>query len=337
MPNVLNSLRMHLHTFLITALVCLIFSLTACSDDEFHFDPYVGTDGMTLSFLEHAPPEELQLSRTGEPVEIGIQVANIGAHDIPTAFLTLATEEDYVTIESWDLNRDDIMPLGGSQQRIAFPLPGKSAGSPFGMDEVFTAFAHARIPDPQIETLETQVLASVCYPYRTLLHTPVCVDTDPNNFHNRQKSCTVDDLSFSGQGSPVRISDIQVQMLSATTEFLRPQFTITIENAGDGTVLANDADALSAACSSAAIRREFFGIIDLVDLQLSGFSLHAGHFECQPLPIRLDDSGSAIVTCTLKSGLLRTGQDTYSTDLAVELAYGYIQTSSVTFRLRQFE
>lgn len=334
MSHVLNASP---HTMLLVLSVSVLLALSGCGDSEFNFDPYVGTDGVTISFLEHAPPEELLLSRTGEPVELGIQVANLGAHDIPTAFLTLATEEDYLVIESWDIKRADITPLGGSQQRIAFPLPGKSAGNPFGMDEVFTAFAHARIPDPQIETLETQVLASVCYPYRTLLHTPVCVDTDPNNFRNRRKSCTVEDLSFSGQGSPVRISDIRVQMLSATTEFLRPQFTITIENAGDGTVLTGGVDALSIACSSAPVPREFFGAIELVDIQLSGFSLQSEQFECQPLPIRLDDSGSAIITCTLKSGLLRSGQDTYSTDLAIELTYGYLQTSAVAFRLRQFE
>lgn len=324
LPNIASRSAMFMFTLSLLMLSC---------GEEFDFDPHTGTDGLALEFLAQAPPDELYTNALGEPIEVGIKVENLGAFDVPTTYLTLATEQDYVTITRWDT--DGIATVvGNNQQRIAFPLEGKSMGNPYGTEEIFRAFATARIADPQIETIPTQLLASACYPYRTELHAPVCIDTDPHDAKNRRKSCTVSDLSFSGQGAPVAITNVGVQMLTATAQFIRPQFTITIANVGGGEVINPDGEAISFACSEAAINPKLFNTVSLTDVQLSGFSLADGQFDCRPAPIRLSN-GEAEITCTLKSGLIRSDQDTYSTDLSIMLSYGYLTSVSTEFRLRK--
>lgn len=313
------------------SLIVFGFLFVSCGNAEFQFDAHTGTDGLMVEFQQNAPPDEFYTTATGEPLEIAMQVANRGAFDVSTAFLSLATERDYVIIDGWD-QRSPITILGSNQERIAFPMKGKSLSDPFGTDEVFTTYTTAKINDPQVETLPTQVLAAVCYPYRTELHTPVCIDTDPNNLQNRRKSCGISSLSFSGQGAPVAVTAIEERILPSGTEFVRPQFIITIENVGGGTVLSADPDLLSQACSDASINAKRFNTVKLSEVSLSGFSLSAEQFDCQPVTIQLLE-GTAEVTCTLKPGLLKSAQDTYSTDLAVTLDYGYMTTAAAAFRL----
>src|SRR3989344_1425811 len=290
----------------------LLTFLAGCGSQEFQFNPYQGTDGIQLEFLPQAPPEHLYTNTLGEPVEIAITVHNRGAYDAPTAYLTLATQQDYVTLEHWDLPTEQVDILGANQQRIAFPLKGKSLENPFGEEQTFRAFATARL-DPQLETIETELLATVCAPYRTEAHAMVCIDTDPNDLHNRKKICRPDSLSFQGQGAPIAITAIHTEILPSGPDFVRPRFTITIEDLGGGTAL-NVADA-STACSSAAIDPKSFDALSLQDVVLSQYSLRRGHFECRPLPIILQD-GILEIVCTLKPGLIRVTQDTFTTDLS---------------------
>jgi hypothetical protein len=308
------------------ALVIIAVLLAAgCSSTTrpiYEYDYREGTEGLVIDFVENTPPEEVyELS----DFLIGVDVANKGAHDIEDGIFVLSLEDDYVEVRDW---KGSIMQ--GRQpgsKKAYFDIEGKSPYLPDGGLDRMTVRAQTKVLDIQTETRTTHILFTTCYQYKTIMVEEVCVDPDTLN-RNLEKPCEVEALSPDSQGGPVVVTQVDVEMLeSIDTDAVMPQFTLTLDNVGDGEVF--DAGSVELACSSDPMAREDVRYIS-VSATLTGQGL-----ECRPQPVHLR-KGTGKVRCTLEGGYGR-GTPTFIAPLVVELDYGYAKTISQEMVIRRVQ
>ncbi len=296
-----------------------------------------GTDAFSMEFLQSAPPPTVFAPEPPaklEPFQVGLKIDNKGAYDITEGFLSVALEEDYMTILDWNFEKQKkYAKIGATGEKISFSLEGKTQLNPFGETDIITFTAGAKKVDDQSEKHKSTILVTACYEYATELSQQVCIDTDIYNLKPIEKVCNPKDISISGgQGAPIAITKIEQRMLPSGANFVRPQFIIYMENKGNGNVIANDRT--SKACSAEGLKPEDWNVIELVDVEFSGFSLKKGDIVCSPMlketgKVRIKlQSGADFIKCTLDKDLLSTEQPTYTTALNIQLKYGYTYTIS---------
>ena len=222
--------------------------------------------------------------------------------------------------------------------QLRFDIKGKSIFNPAGDEDFITLNAKTKKIGSQSETQPSTILATACYPYKTILGTSICIDTDIYGNRRGQKPCTVEDLKFDGQGAPVAITKIEIRMLPQDGNLLKPHFLIQIENKGNGEVV--NINNVEQACTSESLDYTAFNTIR-INATLSGILL-----DCRinkedpnsapppaPATIRLRDKED-IIRCTLEPSkskgveLIDISRDAYTTPLKIELEYGYTFTIS---------
>lgn len=321
-------------------LLCIgmaLFLLASCSSTVSgprEVDYRRGTDSIMMQFLPNAPPEQFYTPSTGEVAAfpVGLRLANNGAADVALGFLTLAVEKDYVNIVGWDLSEPAISEAGVSE-RAGFSLAGKSDTFPLGDETVALATLQAKPIGPQIMQQDTTVIITACYPYETKASTAACVDTDIFTMRQRQKVCTPRAISLSGgQGGPVAVTSIEERILPQGNDYVRPQFVITIENRGSGSIV--NKEHVSEACSSAPLDVADYNVVSVDEVRLSGLRMTRGDISCEPDVARLQ-GGRGTIRCTVAEGRIPASQDTYQTTIFIELSYGYTTSISKTIRLER--
>jgi len=288
-----------------------------------------------MQFLPNAPPEQFYAPSSGKTAAfpVGLRLANNGATDVEVGFLSLAVEKDYVGIIEWDLS-EPVISEAGAPERASFSLAGKSSTFPLGDEAVVLATLQAKPISPQIMQHDTTVIVTACYPYETKASSTVCVDTDIFGMRPRQKVCTPRTTTIAGgQGGPVAVTSIEERILPQGDEYIRPQFVITVENRGSGTVV--NKDKVSEACSSAPLDTTDYSVVAVDEVRLSGLSLTRGDISCEPDYVRLQAEGRGTIRCTIAEGRIPTSQDTYQTSIFIELSYGYTHSISKTIRLER--
>lgn len=289
-------------------------------------DVDVGTEGLTLEFLKNSPPEEV-FAESNFPVIL--EVANKGAYSIEgnqRVLLSLGVERDYTS--RVELQTSSRVLAGESDNEARFPLEGKSIANPRGGEEVVSYTVTAGRIDPQSERHLSTVIASVCYPYETELSANVCVDADPNNIRQAEKSCQAADLSLSGgQGGPVTITRVEVRMLPKNTGRVSPEFLLHVENKGRGEVTRLGSYTEFCRDRGSAVNYRDLNAI-LVEAFLSGVELECStrHDDLDGEYIRLLDKKD-VVRCVLEEGI-PDNRDAYTAPLNVRLTYGYTQSVS---------
>src|SRR4030042_1767216 len=88
------------------------------------------------------------------------------------------------------------------------------------------------------ESHNALISATYCYDYATTAKMDVCIDPDIYG-KQPQKVCTVAGKSLSSQGAPIAVNKVDVEMLPFSKDSIKPQFTIHVQNVGDGTVIAS--------------------------------------------------------------------------------------------------
>ncbi len=320
------------------ALLCIIvgsFFLASCTRDVSGprvVDYRRGTEAVTMQFLQNAPPDQFYAPAVGETstFPVGFHLANKGATDIELGFLSLAVEKNYVSIQGWDLSEPSISEAG-APERASFLLAGKGNIHPFGDEAVVLATLQAKPIDPQIMQHDTTVIVTACYPYETKASATICIDTDLFGMQPMQKVCTPRTISLTGgQGGPITITSIEERILPQGDDYVRPQFVITVENRGSGSVV--NKGRVSEACSSLPLDTSDYNIIAVDEVRFSGLSLTRGDISCEPELLHLQ-SGRGTIRCTVAEGRIPASQDTYQTSLFIELSYGYTSSISKTIRL----
>ena len=276
-----------------------------------------GFSGLRMEFLTNAPPENV--FEDGR-FPISLKIKNAGASDIVDGVLVFGSEIAYVnaSIES--------------EERQEFSINGKSIFSPVGDEDFITVSALAKQVGPQSETHPSTIFATACYPYKTILGTSVCIDTDIIGEKRGQKACSIRDLVFGeGQGAPVAITKVETRMLPQEGEKVKAHFIIRIENVGNGQVV--NLSNFDKACTSEGLNyKDFFNRI-VVSASLSGKPLECNGEKIDDTHVIVKLRGGKGSTLEKKEDLIRcstkdaddidTSFDAYVAPLSIELDYGY--------------
>ncbi|MBW3001752.1 hypothetical protein KY338_01160 [Candidatus Woesearchaeota archaeon] len=256
-----------------------------------------GTKGIVLEFLTNSPPAEIYEERV---FQILVDVQNKGAADVSNGMLVLGTEEQQISIES--------------EKDTRFDLDGKSVFNPEGSKDIKEFRAKSKLLITGIESHETAITATACYPYKTEATALVCIDTDLAGMV-KTKPCKTQRISMAGgQGAPVAITSVEPKMMThEDIEKIQPEFLIKVQNLGAGQALLKEKT--YDACTGKALGSETWNRVQ-VRATLSETPL-----TCKPETVKL--SGDTTVLCVLEQGIEKT-KGTYTAPLSIEVEYGYL-------------
>ena len=302
-----------------------------------------GTDGLTMEFLQNAPPLNVF---EGGSFPISLKIKNIGAFDIGDNPDTKnIVEQSGIVVLGFEKASVDI-----KNPEIDVNISGKSIFNQKGDEDVKSVNADAKKIGGQSETMPSTIFATACYPYKTILDASVCIDTDVIGQRRGQKACTIKELDFGdGQGAPLAITKIETRMLPQDKtppdkSTIKPHFIIHIKNSGNGQVIRREAktedgkppvNILERVCSSEPLsymKGKDFNTFN-VKATLSGVIL-----DCTPddkinpgvTEARLKDKED-MIRCTYedsKGNGIDIELDAYTAPLKIELDYGYTFTIS---------
>ena len=326
-------------------LILILFTLgcgTTSTKKTTDVDVRVGFNGLLLEFLKNTPPQKLF---EDDVFPVIIKVRNNGAYSLEKdekAILSLGIEKDYT--KKIELLVAGKVQSAGIGNAATFNLEGKSKINTKGEEEVISYNIQAGKVDPQSEFHASTVIATLCYPYQTILDTTVCVDTDISNLRPGKKACKAQDLILNnGQGAPIAIAKIEVNMLPAEVDEknqprkIKPQFLIFIENKGQGTAIKKEV--VKDFCTKSDTSHENLNRV-YVSAKLSNEEL-----DCTPKEkessnekqalVKLKDK-KELVRCTLeKEKSIQSSLDPYLSPLRIELNYGYTQSISANYLIQK--
>ena len=301
----------------------------------------VGFNGLIMEFAKNTPPQKV-FETDIFPVILNIR--NSGASDVKkeNAFLSLGIEKDYTKKLQLQAT-GSIKKANEGEASAMFGLNGKSQINQIGDFEVVSYQLTAGSVDPQSETHKSTVIATLCYPYQTILDSTVCIDTDLSSTRPGKKVCSMQDLAFSsGQGAPVAVTKIEINMLpSAITSdnqisIIRPQFLIYIENKDKGDVLKSGSE--KDYCTKPNIAHENLNKVYVVA------SLGGKELDCKTNKIDLNNlmdnyvkllDKKALARCILKESDISRTADNYLSPLKVTLTYGYTQSITANYIIQK--
>lgn len=310
--------------FLVVVL-CLI--VAGCKAGTLEHNRYEGSEGVTIAFLESSPPDKIYELR---PFPVSVEVHNQGAQGVSYEDIVVTFSYDPLYIEgglvSFDL---------GDQDRDGEGINGRSLSWPQGEKRVYdvpTAAAFfARNVYGRRESPTTDLVASACYRYNTVVGADVCIDTDLYE-NDRDQVCEEEDVSLGrGQGAPIAVTRIEVDSFPVIDpligrETVKPHFTIYIEDVGSGRVIGHDGLEMESACLLKQIPREELNTVRL-KAQLLGTELECLPGELIPL---YDGKGEA--RCTVPSNELTdpvySRTQNFQTTLLLNISYLYKDTTS---------
>ncbi len=302
---------------------------------------YVGTQGLTAEFSKSAPPPKV-FEESSFPILIKIR--NRGAYSIKDnpqvvggigSVLSIGREKDYIPILTYENNVR--IKEGATDNERFFYLEGKTQINPQGDELVVAANAKTGRLEPQSESKASTMTATLCYPYRTILSTTVCIDPDYAGIRPSKKVCTVKEITYSsGQGAPIAVTKLETQMIPEG-DVVKPQFLIYLENKGQGTPV--NIVGFHNTC-----RKTDYSQKDTWNVAfLKAYGSGDEQLECTPNQEDSTDNSIGFlrfidkkdfVRCTFKNGIPRTS-DAYTSPLRIEIDYGYSQTISANFLMQK--
>ena len=297
---------------LIIGIVFIVSLITGCTDtgDPYiDFDPYVGYEGLRVSFLDNAPPYEIMEE---ESIPIGLLVENKGAYDVRDGVITFSYEKDYMT-----------EPQGESN---VIELRGKSAAIQTGEFENKLFYSKSKPLDRLSRVHDVQLMATACYEYQTLYTDNICIDTDYFNVMDQKKACEREDLYPGSQGAPVAVTEVS-QILTDNSNNVT--FDIKVENVGGGELF--DYFSVSDICGSGSYLKDKYN-----QVRIEG-SVSTSKLTCDKYITKLNEDGEGKFICWFmkvpgtESGSI--GDYAFNSVINLKLYYGYISTISTEIHI----
>lgn len=321
---------------IVLAALSLLLLLGACQPQQ-TIIYHTGTEGLTLAFAKDLPPKTVYEDSI---VPLVVTLANKGARDVNYSDIVFSVKGDpfYVNVTN-----DGTYRFAEARGAYSQPLPaeetilhGKSPVWQTGEWVDLHPTAEFR-PIPGLrEQPTTQLFASACYAYGTVLGTSLCVDANAFNGNVQRQVCGAETLTFKDQGAPVAITSIENRPSplrlsdgTASRDLVQPVFIIHIQNVGDGAVLmpaAKSVDDLVASCSRGVTANPAVAI----NATLSSLQL-----ECKPNPVPLmNDEG--YTTCVLPASASGTfSAPNYLAVFKAELRYVYRSSLSADVTIQR--
>ncbi|MEK6867776.1 MAG: hypothetical protein AABX98_03045 [Nanoarchaeota archaeon] len=229
-----------------------------------------------------------------------------------------------------------------------FSLEGKSIFNYQGGIMTLSYPAKAKSAGTMSEKHDIDFVATACYEYTTKWNQDVCIDTDVNKMNIFPGACEATDISLSGQGAPLVITRIESTMLPTGTGYIRPMFTIYVDNSGNGKVI--NKEKIQHACTATGLESRDYNMVFLKSFMLSseelsytfnGYDTDTGKelnpddedlIQCSPNPLILENDGEDYIRCIVTEDLewdqFSMNQAPYSTQLSVQFDYGYTLSKS---------
>ncbi len=275
-----------------------------------------GTQGIVITPLANFPPPTL--FDQNELVAI-LDVQNKGSH-------TLQPQECFVQINGFDTN----IVTGGfdlpqSCAQGISQLEGKSLYNLQGGSNQLEFHSPNVILPEGVYEYNPKLNVVTCYNYHTTASPAVCIDPKVYQITPEQKAC---DYRKSvgvggGQGAPVAVTGVNVEMVGGAGGLSRAIFEITVANQGIGRVLSPYTDLRS--CTDPNLQ---YTDVDKVgySVRLSG----GGLVDCKPGDgfVRLNNKQGKII-CSFSIPQATA----YETPLLIDLDYNYLQNQQMPLRI----
>ena len=283
-------------------LILLTF-LTSCgvisqSKEQIQIpEVHSGTQGIVLEFMEGMPPNEIY---QGRHFEIMLNIYNKGAADIKGGMLKISTEAQQISIEG--------------ERDLRFDIEGKSVFNPEGTQTRKSFRAQAQPLIAQIETYNTPITATACYPYHTEATALMCIDTDIAGMVKNKPCRPTTQVMTGGQGGPVAITSVEPKMTThKDPEKIQPEFLIKLQNKGTGQAMKSLK--VYDACTGKPLGQDSWNVVE-ISAEMSDTPL-----TCKPEIIRI--STDTTVICSFEQGIEKN-RGTYTAPLSIKLNYGYM-------------
>lgn len=302
-----------------------------------------GTTGLSMSFLNGAPPKEIYADYPYDNVEVPItvEIKNLGHYPVPeddrdgTENLWREGNDDVIIITGFDTNIISDWLVGGESAEITdngYPyvslsdkievLEGKSDNNPGGGYDLLEFTGQANLQNAIMDLYTPSFLVTACYDYVTKTSAEVCIDPRPYSTIDERKICSIGDISLSSQGAPIAITKIEPKALSNSI-----QYKIHFKNSGGGDVIATD---MLSKCSGVndeeKLTRNDLNLVKVMDVRIGGNSILD---DCTQLleaggssgyARLLNNAGFVICNYRYDKDLIDAA---YTTPIFVELGYGY--------------
>ena len=309
-------------------VACALLLLSGCfgPTSTYNTNYHSGSEGVELEFFTNCPPEEVY---TDTEFEVKVMASNNGAADLNSTekgidnsvpvgkgFLMLSYDDYY------------LKPRAGQEiKHRLLTMRGKSLFWPKGEDELISlANLTVKPLQGQISAPTTQVMATACYPYRTLLTKEICVDMNVYSQDVRNQACTNQELTLQDQGAPIAVTHIQPVFLPEGQTHVRPRFNIHIENVGGGVALSGDIENVKVEDCTPRSQDVLLGSHLSVKGWLGNKDLK---LDCLPENITLIQNQADIV-CTTD---LISIKPNYMTPLTIQIDYLYSKSVSKTIQI----
>jgi hypothetical protein len=272
----------------------------------------IGTKGLSLSFLNGLPPDEIIVDPESSDniFDVYLQIRNEGAYPSDEEYfegMVFASGFDKAVIDgSWKDNG-----------YISRDLFGKNMYLPQGSLSDMT-YSDSNIEYPfNTENYEPTFQVTACYKYRTIASPMICLDPNYGKTNQADNVCAAKDTTLTGgQGAPVAVTKVE-----HTPSSSKDIFKIEVQNVGGGKIIKSGkySDCLN-------LKYDDFDVVNY-DVNLEG---HSYSKECTPKDsIRLQDNKGYII-CTFKH---EDSGDAYLTPLEITLDYDYSQSISKKINL----
>ncbi|NTV23524.1 MAG: hypothetical protein HGA85_04075 [Nanoarchaeota archaeon] len=276
---------------------------------------YTGTEGVRVSLLN-----DIREGYEEEMIESAFKVVNKGPYDTRGVIVA--------SVNPAELE----FSSGSSVYKKSFSVEGKDPVNPFDKSADFP-FALKVLPisvEDNINSKQATILIKACYDYSGLLSSSVCIDKDPSNLNQIEKTCKTKSTveTGGGQGGPLAISKVSYETLIGEDGSIKPWFKIYLGNHGSGEVVSPGL--YETACSGSAMPEEA-NTVTLEDISFSNYNIN--DFECFPTkldlpPVKENDEDQEpverFIGCKLKQGRMKREEGkAYTTDLTIKIRYGY--------------
>lgn len=183
-----------------------------------------GSDGLSIGFVANAPPDKV-LDESQEDFDISLDLENKGE-------FTISPNGIIATLSGID--------------REAFSLPSLSARSNFQIERKISdrgvtrdggrdqlSFGTAKYKEDLASDFTTSIVADVCYNYRTVAATAVCLKKDTMQL-KATDACLIDNsnVAFENSAAPIQVTKVETRKAGKNSV----KVTFTVENKGSGIV-----------------------------------------------------------------------------------------------------
>jgi hypothetical protein len=302
------------------AIIVLSTILSSCISMPYtpSIDYRIGTKGLEMT-LDGPSKIEIYEGETGIKEEFSLKVENKGS-------VTVENDEMYTLITLPDtflkatnppiMTLEDVSSYNG--QVGVEEINGKTRYDKDGesISHYFTLEANP----PKNQGATATIKAELCYKYKTVLSTSVCINTVKQE---KGKGCKISTYSFSnGQGAPIRINSVEVRELRNDDGTTTQKIVMDIDNVNGNIFSLPDGDSFKEGC----LAKEKINSFNIERALLGTISLNCNKGN---KAVSMKDNERQL-ECDVPSSLQSNAVGFLDTTLYIELGYGYYDSIEKT-------